>query len=84
MVKIFSSIIAAIGKQLKQSVNVFQSLMLYRRLPIPSESKKKHQSKQYRQNQLQSPEGAKHEIKGRTFVVEAINTIYTCTLVVAP
>ena len=25
--------IAAIGKQLKQSVNVFQSLILYRRLP---------------------------------------------------
>ncbi len=32
MVKIFSSIIAAMGKQLKQSVNVFQSLMLYRLL----------------------------------------------------
>ena len=31
--KIFSSTIAAIGKQLKQSVNVFQSFMLYRRLP---------------------------------------------------
>lgn len=30
---IFSSIIAAIGKQLKQSVNVFHSFMLYRRLP---------------------------------------------------
>ena len=33
MVKIFSSIMAAIGRQLKQSVKVFQSLMLYRRLP---------------------------------------------------
>jgi hypothetical protein len=33
MQKIFSSMIAAIGRQLKQSVNVFQSLMLYRRLP---------------------------------------------------
>lgn len=32
IVKIFSSIMAAIGKQLKQSVNVFQSLMLYRLL----------------------------------------------------
>lgn len=32
--KIFSSIMAAIGRQLKQSVKVFQSLMLYRRLPI--------------------------------------------------
>ena len=30
---IFSSIIAAIGKQLKQSVNVFHSRMLNRRLP---------------------------------------------------
>ena len=33
IVKIFSSIIAAIGRQLKQSVNVFHNLMLYRRLP---------------------------------------------------
>ena len=33
IVKIFSSIIAAIGKQLKQSVNVFHSLILYLRLP---------------------------------------------------
>ena len=32
-VKIFSSIIAAMGKQLKQSVKVFHSLMLYRLLP---------------------------------------------------
>ena len=31
--KIFSSTIAATGRQLKQSVNVFQSLMLYRLLP---------------------------------------------------
>ena len=29
----FSSIIAAMGRQLKQSVNVFHNLMLYRRLP---------------------------------------------------
>lgn len=34
IVKIFSSMIAAMGKQLKQSVNVFHSLMLYRRLPV--------------------------------------------------
>ena len=33
MQRIFSSIIAATGRQLKQSVNVFQSFMLYRRLP---------------------------------------------------
>jgi hypothetical protein len=31
--KIFSSTIAATGRQLKQSVKVFQSLILYRRLP---------------------------------------------------
>lgn len=33
IVKIFSSMIAAMGKQLKQSVKVFHSLMLYRLLP---------------------------------------------------
>ena len=33
MVNIFSSMMAAMGRQLKQSVNVFHSLMLYRRLP---------------------------------------------------
>lgn len=32
MVKIFSSMMAAMGRQLKQSVNVFQSLMLNLRL----------------------------------------------------
>lgn len=34
MQKIFSSMTAATGKQLKQSVNVFHSLMLYRLLPV--------------------------------------------------
>ena len=34
IVKIFSSIIAAIGKQLKQSVKVFHNLTWYLRLPI--------------------------------------------------
>src|ERR1700754_2627252 len=34
MVKIFSSMMAAMGRQLKQSVNVFHSLMLYLRLPV--------------------------------------------------
>lgn len=32
--KIFSSTIAATGKQLKQSVKVFHSFMLYRLLPV--------------------------------------------------
>lgn len=39
MVKIFSSMIAAIGRQLKQSVNVFHNLMLYLRLPVQCEAK---------------------------------------------
>lgn len=33
MVKIFSSMMAAMGRQLKQSVKVFHNLMLYLRLP---------------------------------------------------
>jgi hypothetical protein len=33
MVKIFSSMMAAMGRQLKQSVKVFHSLILYLRLP---------------------------------------------------
>lgn len=33
MQKIFSSMIAATGRQLKQSVKVFHNFMLYRRLP---------------------------------------------------
>ena len=33
IVKIFSSIMAAMGRQLKQSVKVFHNLMLYLRLP---------------------------------------------------
>jgi hypothetical protein len=39
MVKIFSSMMAAIGRQLKQSVKVFHSLMLYLRLPVDSEQR---------------------------------------------
>ena len=38
MQKIFSSMSAATGRQLKQSVKVFQILMLYRRLPARSAS----------------------------------------------
>lgn len=33
MQKIFSSMMAAMGRQLKHSVNVFHSFTLYRRLP---------------------------------------------------
>lgn len=38
MVKIFSSMIAAMGRQLKQSVKVFHNLMLYLRLPDVNET----------------------------------------------
>jgi hypothetical protein len=46
MQKIFSSTIAATGRQLKQSVKVFHSLMLYRRLPAREEKKKKKQGRE--------------------------------------
>jgi len=41
MHRIFSSTMAATGKQLKQSVNVFHSLILYLRLPVRGEKKER-------------------------------------------
>jgi len=41
---IFSSMMAAIGRQLKQSVNVFHSFMLYRRLPDTTSNQCNHVS----------------------------------------
>ena len=38
IVNIFSSMMAAMGRQLKQSVKVFHNLMLYLRLPISASS----------------------------------------------
>ena len=70
MVKIFSSIMAAMGKQLKQSVNVFHSLMLYRRLPIGS----RHTTYQNRTKGTQN--------RMLTLIVETINSIDTCTFMV--
>jgi hypothetical protein len=60
---------AAIGKQLKQSVNVFHSLMLYLRLP----------KEQFRNEYtlVWSEDG------GLTFVVKAVYPIDTRTLVVS-
>lgn len=46
--KIFSSTMAATGKQLKQSVKVFHSLMLYRRLP----ENQKQESKYYQKTEI--------------------------------
>ena len=58
---------AAIGKQLKQSVKVFQSLMLYLRLPD-------HAAHQPRCGRGKSSE--------RTFVVETVDSIDTSALVI--
>ena len=67
--KIFSSIIAAIGKQLKQSVKVFQSLMLYRRLPVTS-------------RHVQSTLGV-GKVSIPTFVIETIYPVDTRTFMIA-
>jgi hypothetical protein len=71
--KIFSSIIAAIGRQLKQSVNVFHSLILYRRLP------KKWWGSFVNQDNL------KYMLLSRilTFIVETIYTIYAGIFVIS-
>ena len=73
MVKIFSSMIAAMGRQLKQSVNVFQSLILYRRLP----RRTKHVNTRTLAG-LRPTRGKK-----RTFVVKAVNSVDRGALMVA-
>lgn len=40
IVKIFSSMMAAMGRQLKQSVKVFHSLILYLLLPVKKKKKR--------------------------------------------
>lgn len=65
---IFSSNMAATGKQLKQSVNVFHNLMLYLLLPTPREH---------------ATEGERGGVRGRlTFIVESIYPVDRGTLVV--
>ena len=71
MVKIFSSMIAAIGKQLKQSVKVFQSLMLYRRLPVTD-------------GQIGSTLGAgKKKVPTPTFIIETVYPVDARTFMIA-
>ena len=77
--KIFSSMIAAIGKQLKQSVNVFHNLMLYRRLPKPSKKKRKTRRVG---NECELTWDERRQIQ-RTFVVKAIYPVDTGTFVIA-
>ena len=78
IVKIFSSMMAAMGRQLKQSVNVFHSLMLYRRLP----GGKHHREDGPRRRR--SVISVISKIRPRTFVIEAINPVNARTLMVAP
>lgn len=74
IVKIFSSMIAAIGKQLKQSVKVFHNLMLYLRLPGKKQVDKRRKDT--------SREKERSYIITRTFVIESVNPVDACTLVV--
>ena len=60
---------AAIGRQLKQSVNVFHSLMLYRRLP--ENARYQIRDALYRKEPL------------RTLIVESVNAVDTCAFVIA-
>ena len=69
IVKIFSSMMAAIGRQLKQSVNVFHSLILYRRLP--------------RVRIRVSIFHGKEKVRLHTFVVKPVYSVDTSTFVVS-
>jgi len=72
--KIFSSTIAATGKQLKQSVNVFHNLILYRRLP-ETEARNQYSLVVHNPNM-------KNSLK-LTFIVETIYPVDWCTFMVA-
>ena len=70
---------AAIGRQLKQSVKVFHSLMLYRRLPSAKKKKKKTAVKVI----LSFNEGKMVKAAARrTLIVEAVNPVDTRALVI--
>jgi hypothetical protein len=60
--------IAAIGKQLKQSVNVFQSLMLYRRLPVHAISQD-HPENRERDDALTLVVKPVNSVNARTFMI---------------
>ena len=80
IVKIFSSMMAAMGRQLKQSVNVFHSLILYRRLP----AKTRRMRGRARGTVGELSARISKTRAGRTFVVEAVNSVDARALVVAP
>lgn len=66
MQKIFSSMMAATGKQLKQSVNVFHNLILYRLLPSARCKFSVHWKNGWK----------------RTFIVKSIDAVDACRFVV--
>ena len=70
MVKIFSSMMAAMGRQLKQSVNVFHSLILYLRLPYTNQYKFGEQSR-------------RGEREWDTFIVKSVDPVDACTFMVS-
>lgn len=77
IVKIFSSMIAAIGRQLKQSVNVFHSLMLYRRLPVKREESYEAKGK------LRGRNGSRKGKEARTLVIKPVDPIDTSTFMIS-
>lgn len=68
IVKIFSSMMAAIGRQLKQSVNVFHNLMLYRRLPAKQTVKPSTEKIRRRRTFVVKPV---YSVDARTFVISS-------------
>lgn len=84
--KIFSSTMAATGKQLKQSVKVFHSLMLYRRLPDEIGKKQRIINKKYEMCKWKGAISGKVVVRDQillTLIIEAIYTVDRGALVVA-
>ena len=82
--KIFSSIMAAMGRQLKQSVNVFHNLILYRRLPKRQEKTgvMRQQKKKGKRITQHPSMGHIKRKEGRTFVIKAIYPVDTGAFVI--
>lgn len=80
--KIFSSTIAATGKQLKQSVKVFQSLMLYRLLPVRERRKSRRGQKSplIKSNRYRS--SCFHSTMVRTLIIKTIDAVDGSTFMI--
>lgn len=71
---------AAIGRQLKQSVKVFQSLMLYLLLPVIVQTNQRERIEQLRHGNSCVDKPSKDIL---TFIVESVNPVDRSTLMVA-